>query len=215
MRCTTRRGRTSTRCSSSFELEGALDAAVLQAAAGRRWCERHASLRAAFRHEGLEPAGAGGACAGRGAVAADRPVGLDGGGAAAAARRSFLAADRAERFDLTAPPLLRFALIRLAADRHRLRAQQPSPPDGRLVGADPGARAAARLCARAATRRRAAAGDAVPRLSGAGSRGRTATAALAAWRRGAGGARGGRRGWRRAARGSGRAVAPEQIALSR
>ena len=29
-------------------------------------------------------------------------------------------ADRLERFDLSAPPLMRFALIRLAADRHRL-----------------------------------------------------------------------------------------------
>ena len=31
-----------------------------------------------------------------------------------------LAQDRAERFDLASPPLLRFTLIRLAADRHRL-----------------------------------------------------------------------------------------------
>ena len=31
-----------------------------------------------------------------------------------------LAADRAERFDLTSPPLVRFTLIRLAADDHRL-----------------------------------------------------------------------------------------------
>ena len=31
-----------------------------------------------------------------------------------------LAEDRAERFDLAAPPLLRFTLIRLAADEHRL-----------------------------------------------------------------------------------------------
>ena len=31
-----------------------------------------------------------------------------------------LAADRLERFDLAAPPLMRFALIRLAAERHRL-----------------------------------------------------------------------------------------------
>ena len=31
-----------------------------------------------------------------------------------------LAADRLERFDLAAPPLMRFALIRLGAERHRL-----------------------------------------------------------------------------------------------
>ena len=30
------------------------------------------------------------------------------------------AADRLERFDVTAPPLLRFALLRLEAERHRL-----------------------------------------------------------------------------------------------
>ena len=29
-------------------------------------------------------------------------------------------ADRAERFDLVRPPLMRFALIRLSAERHRL-----------------------------------------------------------------------------------------------
>ena len=34
--------------------------------------------------------------------------------------RSIIEADRRERFDLAAPPLMRFALIRLAAERHRL-----------------------------------------------------------------------------------------------
>ena len=59
---------------------------------------------------------------------------------------------------------MRFALIRLAADRHRLADQQSSSADGRLVGADPGAGAARGLCA-AWQRGVAAAGDAVPRLS--------------------------------------------------
>ena len=34
--------------------------------------------------------------------------------------RNIIEADRLERFDLSAPPLMRFALIRLSADRHRL-----------------------------------------------------------------------------------------------
>ena len=45
---------------------------------------------------------------------------LDAERAAAAAWRSCRQADRLERFDVAAAPLLRFALIRLAADRHRL-----------------------------------------------------------------------------------------------
>ena len=38
----------------------------------------------------------------------------------AARLADILAQDRAERFDLASPPLLRFTLIRLAAERHRL-----------------------------------------------------------------------------------------------
>ena len=81
--------------------------------------QRHASLRAGFRHESLSrpvqiilP---------RVALpwrsidlslldAADREQRLAG----------ILAEDRAERFDLASPPLVRFTLIRLAADEHRL-----------------------------------------------------------------------------------------------
>ena len=99
-------------------LEGALDSAALRAA-GQALLDRHASLRADFQHEGLS-----------------RPVQvivprvevpwrsldlslLD---AAERARRlaAFLAQDRGERFDLRSPPLLRFALIRLSAEEHRL-----------------------------------------------------------------------------------------------
>ena len=57
-----------------LELEGLLDSAVLEASS-QAVIGRHASLRAGFRHERPEPARAGGAAAGRGAVAADRSVG--------------------------------------------------------------------------------------------------------------------------------------------
>ena len=101
-----------------LELEGALDAAVLEASL-QAVVGRHASLRAGFRHERL-----------------GRPVqvvlprvavpwrlidlsGLDDGHQR---RRlaEILEADRLERFDLAVPPLMRFALIRLSFDRHRL-----------------------------------------------------------------------------------------------
>src|SRR5262249_10438204 len=80
---------------------------------------RHASLRAGFWHEGLS-----------------RPVQIIVPRVAARWRwidlslleeasreqrlASVLAQDRAERFDLSCAPLMRFTLIRLAADRHRL-----------------------------------------------------------------------------------------------
>ena len=37
-----------------------------------------------------------------------------------------LAQERAERFDLADAPLIRFALIRLAAERHRLVLEMPA-----------------------------------------------------------------------------------------
>ncbi|MDX6523295.1 MAG: hypothetical protein QOI17_808, partial [Gaiellales bacterium] len=99
-------------------LAGPLDGDALQAAA-RALIQRHASLRASFRHENLS-----------------RPVQiilprvtlpwrridlsmLDDAGHAERLSR-ILAEERAERFDLAAAPLLRFALIRLAPERHRL-----------------------------------------------------------------------------------------------
>src|SRR4029453_11845627 len=99
-------------------LQGPLDAEALQGAA-QALLQRHASLRAAFRHENLS-----------------RPVQvvlpqvtppwrsfdlsmLD--QAEHAGRlATILEEDRAERFDLAAPPLIRFALIKLAPDQHRL-----------------------------------------------------------------------------------------------
>ncbi len=99
-------------------LEGALDGAALEKAV-QALVARHASLRASFRHDNLS-----------------RPVqiivpelaapwrcvdlsGLD--DAARAARlAAILVQERAQRFDLAAAPLVRFALIRLAAEEHRL-----------------------------------------------------------------------------------------------
>ena len=101
-----------------LDLEGALDVAVLEAAA-HALMARHASLRAGFRHEELR-----------------RPVqiivpqaaapwrlldlsSLDEATRASEANR-IVAEDRAARFDLAAAPLLRFALLRLGARQHRL-----------------------------------------------------------------------------------------------
>jgi amino acid adenylation domain-containing protein/non-ribosomal peptide synthase protein (TIGR01720 family)/FkbM family methyltransferase len=99
-------------------LEGPLDRSLLEKSIqALLW--RHANLRAAFRHENLR-----------------RPVqvivseasvpvrGRDLSDLDAAAREprfaEVLAEDRAERFDPSRPPLLRFTLVRFAADRHRL-----------------------------------------------------------------------------------------------
>ena len=102
----------------AFAVEGPLESEVLRAAA-EALVQRHASLRAAFRHEQLS-----------------RPVqvvlssvqvpfrSIDLSMLDEAAREErwerLLLEDRAERFDLTAPPLLRLTLVRLGADRHRL-----------------------------------------------------------------------------------------------
>ena len=101
-----------------LSLAGRLDVAALRTAA-QALVQRHASLRAGFRHEDL-----------------GRPVQIivprvalpwrsldlslleDADRAARLAE--ILAQDRAERFDLGAPPLLRFTLIRLSGDEHRL-----------------------------------------------------------------------------------------------
>ena len=111
MRSTMREGPDVYTVQLELELEGALDAAVLEASM-QAVIGRHASLRCGFRHEQLEPARAGGAAAGRGAVAADRSVGV-GARPSRAAAGGDSGGDRLERFDLAAPPLMRFALISL------------------------------------------------------------------------------------------------------
>ena len=101
-----------------LSLQGRLDEEALKAAA-QALIERHAGLRAAFRHEGLSrpvqvivP----------GAQAPWRSIDLSLLDAAEREQRlaGILEEDRGERFDLGCPPLLRFALIRLSADEHRL-----------------------------------------------------------------------------------------------
>ncbi len=101
-----------------LELDGALDAARL-AASLRAVMKRHHSLRSGFVHQGL-----------------GRPVQvvlpqLDvpwrlidlselNGSAQQDELAGIAAADRLERFDLASPPLIRLAVIRLGAARHRL-----------------------------------------------------------------------------------------------
>ncbi|MGZ9035159.1 MAG: condensation domain-containing protein, partial [Rhodospirillales bacterium] len=99
-------------------LAGALDAARLEAAV-QALAARHASLRAGFRHAGLSrPVQI---------IAPPLPVpvrridlsALD--AAERAARLAdILAEDRRARFDLAAPPLMRWTLVRLAPAEHRL-----------------------------------------------------------------------------------------------
>ena len=102
-----------------LELAGALDEALLRLAV-RGLLDRHASLRASFRHEGVR-----------------RPVqvivsraepswrSVDLAGLAAAEREqrlaAELAAERGGRFELTEPPLLRVLLVRVGAERQEER----------------------------------------------------------------------------------------------
>ncbi|WP_433240269.1 non-ribosomal peptide synthetase [Streptosporangium sp. CA-135522] len=93
----------------TLDLDGPLDVPALKGAAAAL-LERHPNLRAAFWHEDLsrpvqvvphrvEPSW-------REVVSADPDA--------------VAAEERARRFDLAAPPLIRFVLVRLAPDRHRL-----------------------------------------------------------------------------------------------
>ena len=99
-------------------LQGALAGEAL-ASAARGLLERHASLRAGFWHEGLDhPVQV---------IVADAPLcwrSLDLSLAEPGEREQrlaeVLAQERAQRFELSAPPLLRFALIRLGSEEHRL-----------------------------------------------------------------------------------------------
>ncbi|MFF8812630.1 amino acid adenylation domain-containing protein [Streptomyces pactum] len=101
-----------------LDLRGPLDPEALRTAAGAL-LRRHAPLRAAFWHEKLdEPVQV---------ILKDVPLpwaehdltALDPEKREAELDR-LMAEDRAHRFDPTEPPLLRFTLVRLAEDRHRL-----------------------------------------------------------------------------------------------
>ena len=108
-----------------LELEGLLDAAVLEASL-QAVVARHASLRAGFRHERLSrPVQV---VVARAAVPW-RLIDLSGLDAAGQQRElsAIVEADRLERFDLAAPPLMRFALIRLGGGPASAADQQPSP----------------------------------------------------------------------------------------
>ncbi|MEU3606827.1 amino acid adenylation domain-containing protein [Streptomyces sp. NPDC035033] len=102
----------------TIEVEGPLDAPLLRDCA-RTLVDRHAVLRTGFRR----------ARSGRSLQVVARTArppwtesdlgGLPPGRRAAEAGR-LAAADHAERFDLARPPLIRFRLLRLGPDRHRL-----------------------------------------------------------------------------------------------
>ena len=99
-------------------LRGPLDNEALERAA-QALVQRHANLRSGFQHEKLsQPVQV---IVGR-VVAPWRSLDLSLLDAAGREERlaGLLAEDRLERFDVTSPPLLRFALIRLTADEHRL-----------------------------------------------------------------------------------------------
>ncbi|MEV7548726.1 amino acid adenylation domain-containing protein [Amycolatopsis sp. NPDC089917] len=95
-----------------FELGGTVDAAALRAAA-QALLDRHANLRVAFTATGVE-----------------RPVQLvlrrvevpftEVGAADRAEADRIAEADRADRFDLETPPLIRFTLVHVGEDEHHL-----------------------------------------------------------------------------------------------
>ncbi|WP_224282222.1 non-ribosomal peptide synthetase [Streptomyces sp. LS1784] len=102
----------------AVDFEGPLDAPALRAA-GQALLDRHANLRAGFHHEGVrEPVQVVSARAELPWSEADLST------LPAAARQPealrLAAAERARRFDLTRAPLLRFLLVKLAPERHRL-----------------------------------------------------------------------------------------------
>ncbi|MEU8797701.1 amino acid adenylation domain-containing protein [Spirillospora sp. NPDC048819] len=95
-----------------IDLEGPLDAAALRTAAGTL-LRRHPNLRAAFWHEDLS----------RPVQVVPRTVELpweEVSASAGAEADAVVARERARGFDMTAPPLLRFVLVRMGAARHRL-----------------------------------------------------------------------------------------------
>ncbi len=146
-----------------LDLEGPVDADAM-ASAARALVARHASLRAGFWHENLSRAVQ---IVVPRAEAPWRSIDLSGLDAASREEQlgHLLAQDRAGRFDLAAPPLVRFALIKTASNTHRLVIMHHHlVMDGWsmpvLVGE------LLTLYHEPRRRGRAAAGDAVPGLSG-------------------------------------------------
>ncbi|MBO2451313.1 amino acid adenylation domain-containing protein [Actinomadura barringtoniae] len=95
-----------------LDLEGPLDAGALRAAA-ETLLRRHPNLRAAFWHEGVS----------KPVQVIPRSVDLpweEVEVADAAEADAIVARERIRSFDMTAPPLLRFVLVKLGAERFRL-----------------------------------------------------------------------------------------------
>src|SRR5580692_7297912 len=99
-----------------FDLEGPADPARLRAA-GQALLERHANLRVSVHHR---KSGAPVQVVSRRVVLPWREVDLSGQPDPQAAAVALARQDREQRFDLAAPPLLRFMLVRLGTDRWRL-----------------------------------------------------------------------------------------------
>ncbi|MCP2170472.1 condensation domain-containing protein, partial [Goodfellowiella coeruleoviolacea] len=99
-----------------FDLAGPLDAAALRTAMGAL-LTRHANLRVGFRQR---RSGEWVQVVVRDVAPAWREHDLTGLPDPAAEADRLRAADRAERFDLTRPPLVRCTVLRLAAERHRV-----------------------------------------------------------------------------------------------
>ncbi|UUU22866.1 non-ribosomal peptide synthetase [Streptomyces sp. DSM 40750] len=101
-----------------FDLDGPLDTAALRAA-GTSLLARHAALRAAFRHADTEePVQI--VCEGLRPPWAERDLSEVPQGAREAEALRLAADERCRPFDMTAPPLLRFLVLKLADDRHRV-----------------------------------------------------------------------------------------------
>jgi non-ribosomal peptide synthase protein (TIGR01720 family) len=99
----------------AFDIEGVVDLVVLRAAVDRLLA-RHANLRAGFWYVGLpQPV----QFVPEWVEVPWQEVDLSGAVDVQEQARRWLAEDLARRFDLARPPLLRFALLRLAADRYR------------------------------------------------------------------------------------------------
>ncbi|MGW7413528.1 amino acid adenylation domain-containing protein [Streptomyces sp. NPDC054863] len=101
-----------------FDLEGPLDPAALRAA-GAALLERHAGLRAAFRYGGAaDPVQI--ICEGVQLPCTERDLTGIPEEAREDEARQLAAGERGRRFDMTAPPLFRFLVLKLAEGRHRL-----------------------------------------------------------------------------------------------
>ena len=121
LRCTTRKGPDLYTVQLELELRGPLDAARLAASLQTIILHWHRDLRGLLRAgEGWSAGGwTGGAAACRGAAAAARYLSALDEAAQAERLREIAAQDRAERFAVEAAPLIRFALIKMSAQRHR------------------------------------------------------------------------------------------------